>query len=155
MGRRTINETLSHNDIIRVHMKQDALIAAARNVFPDCEYIVDLYDLSFLWSNPQFTEKLGYPPEEVLTMRNIDMLDKRYDEARLRKQLIERVEKTEGENDYILVCKDKHKVLVCIHYHAFEFNKGWYIAGKLASVKPISDDEALDFIRKTFPTEEK
>jgi PAS domain-containing protein len=135
-------------------MKQDALVAAARRVLPDCEYIVDLFDLSFLWSNPQFTEKLGYPPEEVLKLRNIDMLDPRYDEARLRKQLIERVEKIEGENDYILVCKDKHKVLACLHYHAFQLAGGWYIAGKLASVKPVSDEEALEFIRKTFPPEE-
>lgn len=119
-------------------MVRDELLAEARKFIPECDYIVDLFDLRFQWASEKVVQETGFSMEELLNMRNIDIVSDKYDEAQLRRELIERITKGQGEKEYIIKSKNKGDLLCDFAYHSFGFEGVWYMVGKIIKVSPVS-----------------
>lgn len=114
------------------------LLEAARTYFPDCDWIVNLFDLHFEWASPKALEQTGYSIDEIKTMRNIDIADDKYEEMQLRRELFERVAKSHGSVEYDIKHRNGSKLHALGEYHVFVHDGVWYIVGKLNSLTPIS-----------------
>ncbi len=123
-------------------MVSDRILAEAKKYIPECDYIVDLFDLMFIWVSDKALKETGFTKDEILRMRNLDLIaEGMYSEVDLRKQLIERITKKQGENTYILKTA-KGLLNVRYQYQAFQFDGGWYITGKILETSPAPNPQS-------------
>jgi PAS domain-containing protein len=113
----------------------ELVLAEARKFLPDCNYICNLFDLSFVWVDSKALEMTGYTEEDAKNLKNIDIFDESYTEAAYRKDTIEHIAQTTGEADYLVKHKSGGNMKIRVQYHVFEFNNGWYIAGKILQLE--------------------
>lgn len=116
--------------------KDSPLLIEAKKYIPDCDWIVDLYDLMFQWASPYALKATGYTMEEVLKLRNIDVIAD-IDEMQLRKEVLGRIGKGHGEVEYTL--KDKNNIHYQFkgRYHVFTFDGTWYLVGKILELQKL------------------
>lgn len=112
-------------------MIDSSLLAEAAKQLPGCDYIVDLYDLTFVWASSHALSVTGYTMDEILQLRNLDIADEAYDEVKLRAELNERIATGSGEKEYVITHRDKSKIFIHYAYKIFYFHDGAYLTGKL------------------------
>jgi hypothetical protein len=101
-----------------------------------------LYDLFFIWVSESTLIATGYSLGEVRKLRNIDIMDtSHHTEADIRKELIQRITRVHGENEYYIKHKNTGTLFIKIAYHVFEFEQGWFLAGKVLSILPQVSDK--------------
>ncbi len=115
---------------------QDLLEEAQKHI-PDCDYIVDLFDLKFQWVSDKVLVETGFSMNEVLGMRNIDIVSDKYDEVTLRRELIERITQGKGQKQYNIKTKSRGELVCDFAYNTFSFNGVWYMAGKILKLNPV------------------
>lgn len=118
----------------------EELLAEAKKYIGEPDYIVDLYDLTFIWASDNGLQLVGRPKEDIGKVRSVDIIafNEQFDEAAFRKQLAERIGARHGEMVLPIKIKDDGTAKMTIEYQVFIFKGGWYIVGKVLKTEPIS-----------------
>ncbi len=118
-------------------MKDDALVVEeAQKLLPDCDWIVDLYDLMMVWVSPKAQTISGYTKEEVLKMHNLDFAGPEYSEERLRRELAGRITRGSGMDQYVIETKNGN-IKLDFEYRAFKYEGGEYMAGRIIKTESV------------------
>jgi hypothetical protein len=113
------------------------VVVEARKYLDTVDYIVDLFDNSFVWGGERLLKVSGYTLEEFLKLRNFDTLDKSVDQNAFRKELSEELAKKHGTNTVLVNTKTGRKINLTLEYHVFEYNGGWYRAAKALNMETM------------------
>ena len=111
--------------------KIDEVVKFASKELPGLDWVIDMYDLSMMWVSPKATEMTGYSETEMLSMRNLDFMSPRYTQAELRQNMMDRVVRQRGEQNYVIVNKQGVELQISFAYYAFKYEGGEYMAGKI------------------------
>jgi len=113
------------------------VVIEARKHLDKVDFVIDLYDKSFVWASDEVLRVAGYTADEFSKLHTFDTLDKSVDLDAYRRELSEELVKIHGTT--ILLCNTKtgKKVRLEIEYYVFEFNGGWYRAAKSLKVEML------------------
>lgn len=111
----------------------DELLAEAKKYLASPDYIVDLYDLSFIWASDRGLSLTGHPKEDVGKLRSVDIIafDEALTEEIFRKQLSERIGKRHGQMALPVKKAGGGVLQLTIEYQVFIYKGGWYIVGRV------------------------
>lgn len=115
----------------------NSLVTEALKHLDKVDYIVDLFDNSFVWGGEGVLKTSGYTLEEFLKLRNFDTLDKSVDQDKFRKELAEELAKKHGTETVLVNTKTGQKINLTFEYHVFEYKGGWYRAAKALKVEKV------------------
>lgn len=117
------------------------LLKEARKYIPDCDWIVDLYDLSFQWASGHALKLTGYSLEDVKKMQSLELPDPSYSRTQLRRDLLSRIGKGHGEFSYNILAKNGTTLSFKGRYHVFTYEGTWYLVGKILKMKPAGNNK--------------
>lgn len=106
------------------------VVIEARKYLDTVDFVIDLYDKSFVWADEKVLRVAGYTAEEFTKLHTFDTLDISVDQEAYRKELAEELTKKHGTTTVFCNTKSGQKVRLTIEYHVFELNGGWYRAAK-------------------------
>src|SRR4030042_2283778 len=110
-------------------MLDEALLVEAKKYIPDPNYILNLYDMGIEWVNTKQMGFSGYTEEELLSMRNVDIVDAASDDDTRQKTLSSMV-KDHGTDKIVFKIKNGQTVLATVEFKTFMFGKVMYFVGK-------------------------
>lgn len=113
----------------------ESLLKEAQRQLPNLDFVVDLFDLSFLWTSQKLQSKSGYLENELSHMRLVEFSN--MDEASWRKTLEERLVKIHGTAIIIIHNKQGLKMEFTEEYKVFTIGKNYFMAGKGISLEQI------------------
>jgi len=119
----------------------ELVLAEARKFLPDCNYICNLFDLSFVWVDSKALELTGYTKEDAKNLKNIDIFDESYTEETYRRDTIEHIAQTTGEADYLVKHKSGGNMKIRVQYYVFEYSQVWYIAGRVLNFEFVKESK--------------
>jgi len=114
------------------------IVVEAKKYLDKVDFIVDLFDNSFTWGGEDILRLSEYTLEEFMQRRLFDTLDKSVDQEVIRKKLAEDIAKKHGETIVFCNTKAGTKVNLTMEFHVFEFDKGWYMAGKILKTERVA-----------------
>lgn len=106
------------------------LVAEAGKHLDKVDFIIDLFDNSFVWASDEFLQLGGYTLEEFTKLRNLDTLDKSVDQMDIRERLNEDLVKKHGTTTVLVNNKAGQKIRLNFEFQIIEYNHGWYMAAK-------------------------
>lgn len=111
----------------------EGLLIEAKKYLPDPDFIVDLYDLTFIWASPRGLAMGGYDQTDVGKLRSIDVIafDQKYSEQDFRKELSQRLGQRQGTMKLPVKIKGGATAMMELEYHIFSYKGGWYAADKI------------------------
>jgi hypothetical protein len=116
---------------------ENVIVVEARKYLDKVDFVVDLYDKSFVWASDEVLRVAGYTAEEFGKPQTFDTLDKSVDQEAYRKELEEELTKIHGTTRLLCNTKTGRRVRLEIEYRVFQFNGGWYRAAKALKVEMI------------------
>lgn len=116
------------------------ILQEANRKLPGCDYIVDLYDMYFLWASDNALQETGYSREEIRKLRNFDVIISDRPISELRQEMFERVGRGNGTSEYDIRTKGKKVLHIKLRYQTFELDGGWYLAGQILDSSPKSTE---------------
>jgi hypothetical protein len=116
---------------------ENPVVVEAGKYLDKVDFIVDLFDNSFVWGSEGVLRASGYTLEEFMKIRNLDTLDKSVNQEEYRKELAEMLVKKHGVSTVLVNSKTGQKIRMTHEYHIFEFKGGWYMAGKGLKVENL------------------
>lgn len=94
------------------------------------DFVIDLYDKSFVWAGDTVLKTAGYTSEEFTKLRTFDTLDKSVDQEAYKKELMNELKDKHGAAIVLCNSKTGQKIRLDMEYQIFQFEGGWYRAGK-------------------------
>lgn len=116
---------------------ENPVVVAARKLLDRVDFVVDLYDKSFVWASDEVLRTAGYTASEFSKLHTFDTLDKSVDQDAYSRELSEELKKIHGTTKLLCNTKSGKKVRIEIEYRVFEFNGGWYRAAKTLKVEML------------------
>jgi hypothetical protein len=111
------------------------IVVEARKHLDKVDFVIDLYDKSFIWATDEVIRTAEYTPEEFMKLRTYDTLDKCVNQEAYAKELANQLIQKHGNTSVLCNTKSGKKIRLTIEYHIFEFNGGWYRAAKALKVE--------------------
>jgi hypothetical protein len=116
---------------------ENPIVAEANKYLHPVDFIIDLFDYSFVWGSEGVLQTSGYTMEEFTKIRNFDTLDKSVNKEDYRKELSQMLTNKHGISTVLVNSKNGQKMRMTHEYHIFEYNKGTYMAGKGLKVEML------------------
>jgi hypothetical protein len=113
------------------------LVIEAQKYLDKVDFIVDLYDNSFVWGSLEMLKDAGYTAEELTKIKTLDTLDSSVNQDAYRKELMEEVDKGHGTRAVMVHSKTGQKMRLTFEYYVFEFDGGHWMAGKGLKVEKL------------------
>ena len=113
----------------------DEILDEAKKHLSDFDFIVDLFDLQFIWANQNVSDIIGFSKDEIIKKHVLDLLV--INENEYRRSLVERMTKGSGNVDLIMKRKDNTHVSLSIQFCTMSFNGGEYLIDKITSSKQV------------------
>ncbi|HUD20241.1 MAG TPA: hypothetical protein VMR81_07400 [Patescibacteria group bacterium] len=110
------------------------VVVEARKYLETVDFVIDLYDKSFVWASEKVLQIAGYTSSEFTKLHTFDTLDKSVDQEAYKKELAEELANKHGTTTVLCNTKVGKKVRLTIEYQIFELNGGWYRAAKALKV---------------------
>ena len=114
------------------------IVVEAKKYLDKVDFVVDLFDSSFIWGGEDVLHLSGFTLEEFTQRRLFDLLDKSVDQVVIRKKLAEDMAKKHGTTTVFCNTKAGAKVNMTMEFNVFELNKGWYMAGKILKTENVA-----------------
>jgi PAS domain-containing protein len=110
----------------------DEVLQKAVEALKEPDYLVDLFDMTFVWASPKGMALTGYTQEDIGKMRNIDIIafNENLTEEQFRQELGKRLRRGHGEMELPVKKTNGEIITLKIEYQVIKHNNGWYIAGK-------------------------
>lgn len=108
----------------------DPVVIEARKYLDPVDFVIDLYDKSFVWADEKVIRTAEYTPEEFSKLRVYDTLDKCVDQKAYASELAKQIAEKHGTTTVLCSSKTGKQIRLEIEYYIFEFQGGWYRAGK-------------------------
>jgi hypothetical protein len=118
-------------------MNQKIVDEAAKLLNP-IDFIMDLYDMSYVWASKTLLNDMEYTLDEFQKLRSLDLLDEKVEEQKYRKVIADLLAKKHGTTSLTLNTKSGKKIKSEIEYQIFEFDGGFYMAGKGIKAEHLS-----------------
>ena len=113
----------------------EKILEEAQRRISGCDYIVDLFDLKYVWASEHASLVIGFSVEEILEKRVLDLVVE--NESAYRKELLERMIKGQGVAELVIRRKDGVNVSLTIQYCMFEMDGGQYSVGKITASREV------------------
>jgi hypothetical protein len=113
------------------------VVVEAQKYLDKIDYIVDLFDNSFVWGGEGVLRVSGYTLEEFLKLKNFDTLDKSVNPEAYRKELADELAKKHGVMTVLCNTKTGQKINLTYEYHIFQYKGGWYKAAKALKAEKV------------------
>lgn len=113
------------------------VVSEAKKYLDTVDFVVDLYDKSFVWVNEGVLRVAGYSLEEFTKLHTVDTLDKSVDQEAYIKELSDELKDKHGTTTVLCNTKEGKKVRLTVEYHIFEYSGGWYRAAKGLKVEML------------------
>lgn len=119
----------------------EGVLESARQHLEAPDYLVDLYDLTFIWASPKALKLSGYTQADIGRKRSIDIIafDEQLTEKRFREQLTERIGKGHGQLALPIKTPSGERLMITLEYHVLSYADGWYIAGQIIESLPANN----------------
>ncbi len=116
------------------------VVTEARKYLDTVDFVIDLYDKSFVWANEKVLHTAGYTADEFSKLHTYDTLDKSVDPEAYRNELAEELIKMQGTTIVLCNTKTGKKIRLEIEYRVFQCNDGWYRAAKVLKVEELPNE---------------
>jgi hypothetical protein len=113
------------------------IVSEAQKYLDRIDFIVDLFDSSYVWGSNEALKATGYTLEEFIKLRNTDLLDKKINPNDYRMEALEYLKKEHGTTTVKLEAKSGTRKQGLIEYQVYKFNDGYYMAAKGLKIEPL------------------
>lgn len=114
------------------------VVIEAKKYLDRVDFIIDLYDKSFVWASDKVLQVAGYTSDEFAKLRTFDTLDKSVDQEEYKKELAQELINKHGTTTVLCNSKEGKKIRLTIEYYIFEFDGGWYRVAKALNAEMLS-----------------
>lgn len=111
----------------------DKIVARAKELVPDCDWITDMYVMRLFWVSERLLAYTGYSSDELIGKFVLDLIQTDKNMTQLKLEFVERMQKGQGIQTYVIKGKAKD-LLIEFEYLFFDFEGGKYTSVKLLSV---------------------
>lgn len=113
------------------------VLTEAKKYLDTVDFIIDLYDKTFVWATDKVIHRTEYSPEEFKDLQVYDTLDETPDAASYSKILAEQIIQKHGTTSVLVKSKTGKKMRIEIEYYIFQFDNGLYRAGKGLNIEVL------------------